>query len=281
MPTKTVAIIVNHNLPEYTNWLYRSLSEYQDDSFDLLVMDNGSKPELIPEIVNIRNETNLFWGGALNIAFDFVLKNTQYDSLLFLNNDIDVNASIFVQALRSELFKNHFAIVTPCIAGMAQPWKQMMNWGSKKTRTVKWIDNQAPLFHRKIIEAIGQFDPELQYGWGQELVCYDICKERRWKIGVCDHISMLHFGMQTLVQKRLFSQGRGYGNEAEEIAIDLENFKREASNSYINYFAEHPLRNGKFDELRSYGESYSYFPGNPDQNPMNKIFHRLSSMAKR
>jgi len=278
--TKSIVIILNHNLPEYTNSLYHSLLEFQDDSFDLLVMDNGSKPALMPEIINIRNETNLFWGGALNIAFDFVLKNTQYDSLLFLNNDIDVNASIFVKALRSELFKNNFAIVTPCIAGRAQPWKQMMNWGSKKTRTVKWIDNQAPLFHRKIIEAIGQFDPELKYGWGQELVCYDICEGRGWKIGVCDHISMLHFGMQTLVQKRLFNIDQRSGNIAEEIPIDLDNFKRKASNSYLNYFAEHPLRNGKFDDLRSYGESYTYFPGNSDQNPINKVVHFLSSMAK-
>ena len=260
---KTLAIILNHNLPEYTNWLYNSLKDYQGELYDLVVMDNGSRPELVSSYAHIRLEKNLYWGGALNEAFKMVLNNPDYDSLLFLNNDIEVTSEIFVGALRNELFGNDYAIVAPCIAGRAAPWKQMQNWTSKETRTVKWIDNQAPLFHRKIIEAIGQFDPELYYGWGQELVCFDVCQEMGWKIGVCDHISILHVGMQTLQQKRLFKSG---GSEEAMKSISLTDSHATAMLEYRTYFANHPLKFGNFEELRSYGEQYT-FPGpNPIQH---------------
>lgn len=258
--SKTIVIILNHNLPEYTNWLFNSLVEHQDESYDLFIMDNGSKPDLIPEDTLIRFEKNLFFGGALNEAFKLVLNNYQYDSLLFLNNDIEVNAGIFVKTLRYELFQNDFAIISPCIAGRAQPWKQMQNWGSKGTRKVRWIDNQAPLFHRKLIESIGQFDPALFYGWGQELICMDVCESNGWKIGVCDHISMLHFGKQTVMRNGLFSVEKDIQAIDNYTPVTLTEFQNKAMESYVNYFRDHPIEGVTFDDLRTYGENYTYDP---------------------
>ncbi|MEI6433977.1 MAG: hypothetical protein WCP32_03965 [Bacteroidota bacterium] len=255
--SKTLVIILNHNLPEYANWLYDSLKEFQGETYDALVMDNCSKPELTPATTHIRIEQNIYWGGALNEAFKLVLKDDRYDSLLFLNNDIEFTGDVFVNLLRHELFSHKFAIVSPCIAGRAQPWKQMQNWGSSNPRIVKWIDLVAPLFHRKFIEEIGQFDSELYYGWGQELICFDVCQEKGWKTGVCDHISIVHFGMQTLVQKKIF-----YNEPSENGSIEktftLQERHALAMNEYRTYFATHPLKHGNIDELRAYGEQYSF-----------------------
>lgn len=258
--TKTLAIILNHNLPEYTNLLYQSLKEFQDENYDLLVMDNGSKPELMPAVMHIRLEKNLYWGGALNEAFKLVLNDPQYDSLLFLNNDMEVTAEVFVNLLRGELFSNDLAIVSPCIAGRAQPWKQMQSWGSHETRIVKWVDLMAPLFHRKFIEAVGQYDPELYYGWGQELLSHEVCTDRGWRIGVCDHISILHVGKQTLLQNRLFSSNNTDG-ELKEEAITLTDSHARAMDEYRTYFINHPMKHGTFDGLRGYGEQYTYYDG--------------------
>ena len=260
--TKTLAIILNHNLPEYTNWLYGSLKEFQDENYDLLVMDNGSRPELMPSTTHIRLENNLYWGGALNEAFKLVLKDDQYDSLLFLNNDLEVTAEVFVNLLREELFSRDLALVSPCIAGREQPWKQMQNWGSNETRIVKWADLMAPLFHRKFIEAVGQFDPELYYGWGQELLSHEVCTDHGWRIGVCDHICILHVGKQTLLQNRLFSQNGKEGGASEE-PISLTDSHAMAMNEYRTYFVNHPMKHGTFDGLRSYGEHYTYFGALP------------------
>ncbi len=254
---KTLAIILNHNLPEYTNWLYQSLWPYREDIYDLLVMDNGSLPEYLPERVDIRFETNLFFGGALNEAFRMVLSDSQYDSLLFLNNDLEVTPEIFVRLLRNELLGNDFALVSPCVAGRPQPWRQMQNWGAKEIREVKWIDLQAPLFHRKIIESIGQFDKALYYGWGQELVCFDKCMEMGWKTGVCDFVSILHVGKQTLLQNRLFEKDNENGSEVK-VPISLADSHASAMAEYRQYFMDHPLKHGDFEDLRNYGETYVF-----------------------
>jgi GT2 family glycosyltransferase len=257
--TKTLAIILNHNLPEYTNWLYYSLKKFQDESFDLMVMDNGSKPELTPKYAQIRLEKNLFWGGALNEAFSMVLNNKDYDSLLFLNNDLELTPDIFVKALRRELFGNDYAIVSPCITGKPQPWRQMMNWGSRRPRAVKWIDNQAPMFHRKIIEAIGQFPPELYIGWGQDMLCYDYCCDHGWKIAVCDNLSILHYGKQTMLQNQLYSLEKNSGPDgAQNSAVSWEAYKAEAIRTRDAYFAAHPLKYETFNELVQYGLDYQF-----------------------
>ncbi|MDP1622352.1 MAG: glycosyltransferase [Bacteroidales bacterium] len=255
--SKTLVIILNHNLPEYTNRLFDSLQEFQGETYETIVMDNGSKPELMAATTHIRFENNLYFGGALNEAFKLVLQDEQYDSLLFLNNDIEVTTEVFVNLLRNELFSNDFAILSPCIAGRAQPWKQMQNWGSRETRIVKWIDLQAPLFHRKLIETIGQFDPDLYYGWGQELVCFDLCEEKGWTTGVCDHICILHFGKQTLLQNRLFSQKKPEQNGEVE-TVSLTDSHAMAMYEYRAYFTNHPLKHGDFEELRAYGEHYTF-----------------------
>jgi len=261
--SKTLVIILSHNLPEYTDPLYASLKAFEGDSYVTWVMDNGSKPELRPAVTHMRFEENLFFGGALNEAFRLVLEDNQFDSLLFLNNDIEVTAEVFVNLLRHELFGNDFTIVSPCIAGTAQPWKQMQSWGSHESREVEWIDLQAPMFHRRIIEAIGRFDPELYYGWGQELVCFDVCKENGWKTGVCDHISILHVGKQTLLQNRLFNQGNSQ-EQGQEEPVSITDSHTLAMQEYRAYFATHLLKHGDFEELRAYGEHYTFYDSLPE-----------------
>ena len=254
--TRTLVIILNHNLPEYTDRLYMALKEYQDETYDLKVMDNGSAPEYLPNAIHIRLEKNLYWGGALNEAFKIVLNNDRYDSLLFLNNDIEVTAEVFVKLLRMELFSGNLAIVSPCIAGSAQPWKQMQNWGGG-TRIVRWADLQSPLFHRRFIEVVQQFDPELYYGWGQELLCSEICQDHGWEIGVCDHISILHFGNQTLLQKRLFVDQSPENPEKKEV-VSLADSHGQAWRAYQAYFLNHPLKYSSFEEMCDYGETYTF-----------------------
>ncbi len=255
---KTIVIILNHNLPELTDNLFESLDKYQGDEYDLVVMDNGSNKDLKSKYTTIHLKKNYFWGGALNVAYKYLLERPVYDSLLFLNNDIELNSEIFVKTLRKELFNNNLAIVSPCISGKPNPWKQMQNWGCKSTRVVKWIDNQAPLFHRKIIESIKQFDETLIYGWGQELVCYEVCKKYNWNIGVCDFLSIVHYGQQTFQQKRLFSlntvPGQNIKSNPYKKEIDYQSFAESARSSWIDYFKDDE---DKFIKLVQYGSNYN------------------------
>ena len=250
--SKTLAIILNHNLPEATDDLFESLFPFQEDLYELLVIDNGSHEKHIAKNTFIRLNENIFWGGALNVAFNMVLEDEKYDSLLFLNNDIELNGDGFVSTLRTAMFKNDLAIVTPCMAGKANPWKQMMNWGTQGIRIVNWIDNQAPLFSRKLIEEIGQFDEALKYGWGQELVCYDICKKYDWGIGICDYLSVLHYGHLTFVKDR-FMVDQKLNIEDEIQKKDFESFSKAAHRGFTQRFS-HDLE--KYIRMHDYGKLY-------------------------
>ncbi|HEY5509041.1 MAG TPA: hypothetical protein VIK29_10235, partial [Paludibacter sp.] len=90
----------------------------------------------------------------------------------------------------------------------------------------------------------------------QELICYDVCQENKWKTGVCDHINILHHGKQTLLQNRLFSSSNSV--DGYETPIPLEESHAMAMDSYRKYFSSHLLKFGEFEELRLYGETYSY-----------------------
>ena len=85
---KTLAVIYNHNMPEMTDKLWESLEPYKKDDYDLILIDNGSKPEGISQYTTHETGQNTYFGGALNIAFQFFLESGEYDSLLSLNNDL-------------------------------------------------------------------------------------------------------------------------------------------------------------------------------------------------
>lgn len=279
--SKTLAIILNHNLPEYTNWLYGELKPSEGELFDLKVMDNGSRPDGMPAVTHIRLEKNLFAGGAWNVAFRMVLDDPQYDSLLMLNNDIELNGRVFVKLLREEMFRHDYAIVSPCVAGRPKAWNQMQNWGSREPREVRWTDFESPMFHRKLIEAVGQFSDELYYGWGQELVCAELCIDRGWKIAICDHISILHYGNQTLLQNRLYVAGEGDAPGTERPAA-LSEVHARAMQEYRSYFEKRPLKYASLDEYRAYGQQYAFVP--PAEGPAGSASSRsgwLGSLLKR
>ncbi len=234
--TKTAVFILNYNFPEATDRLHDLLSPYQGKDHDLYVLDNGSSTWGIAESTTHRLEKNIFWGGALNWAFRFVLSKIQYDSLLFLNNDISLNPASFVSRLRRELFNGNFQLISPCLAGPAQPWPQMQCWYTGATRTVKWIDMQAPLFHRMLIERVSQFNSSLDYGWGQELVCARICEKNSWSTGVADHICIEHQGMATLKQISGWKAGKEINTP-----VSLEDYHNKARSNYEKLVNSDPV----------------------------------------
>ena len=250
--SKTLVTILNHNLPQITDSLFLELQVNQNDHYDLEVIDNGSKIKYRSQYTTWQLEQNIFWGGALNAAFKKVLDHPEYDSLLFLNNDIQLNGVRFVELLREILFTQDFALVTPCIAGAAQPFKQMQCWGATTVRKVEWIDMMAPLFRRDIIERIGQFDEALNYGWGQPLVCWDVCQKHHLRTGVADRISILHEGKKTVNSGRVKIKRTGFDSYFRK--SKLKDFEKLASNASRQYFAGW----SNYKDLANYGYNYKF-----------------------
>jgi GT2 family glycosyltransferase len=107
---KTLVTILNHNQPKITDDLYSMLEKY----YDVVIVDNGSKKENFSKDTKLWLKENRFFGGALNEIISYMLEKDEYDSLLFLNNDLILHGYNFVEALRAGLDQG-FDLVSPCI----------------------------------------------------------------------------------------------------------------------------------------------------------------------
>lgn len=199
---KTLAVIINHNRKEYTNRLYRALSQYTEQgNYDLCIFDNGSTDaNEVSEYTTFRSEENTYYGGGLNILFSVLLENSQYDSMMVLNNDIILHPYKFVETFRNTLFEENYHILSPSVLQPEEGqcfWPQMHNWGQKEVRDVKWVDFMCPIFKREFVEEIKQYDLDMVYGWGQDVYSGIICDWKKWKVGVLDRLSVVHLSAQT------------------------------------------------------------------------------------
>ena len=245
--TKTLALILNHNRREYTDRVYDMIAPYAGDLYDVAVFDNGSTDTSeISKRTTHGTDKNYYFGGGLNITFDMILDSPQYDSLLFMSNDIILHGYNYIKKLRSIMFDEDYALVSTSVI---QPevgqcfWKQMHNWGASETRQVRWVDFQCPLIRRDVIEKIGQYDMDLIYGWGPDVYTGVVCEENGWKVGVTDTLSTVHFSAQTT------KDGKS--------DITQQEYSRLAEQGMYSFFQ----KAGKLKELqsmRNFGMNYSY-----------------------
>lgn len=242
---KTAAIILNHNLPAYTDMLYESLKPYERNDYDVMVFDNGSSPEGTSKYTTYKSDTNGFFGGGFEAARQIVLSDNQYDSLLFLNNDLTVFGYNFVRHLRKCMLDGS-RVVSPCFFNVEANgqchWKTMHNWGMDKPRKVPFIDLQAPLIRRDVLEEMGPVDPDLILGWGLDVFIAHICNVNGWSMSVVDSVSMLHHNSMTV--------------KSGVAGLDIPTYCRNAEAGQHRFFAKMNLIR-QFDEIRTAGNCYT------------------------
>ncbi len=221
----TLAIILNHNLPELTDELYEAIARETWSDCDLVVLDNGSDSDKVSQYTRVRLAENRFFGGAINRAFALVLESKTYSHLLFLNNDLVLETPRLLDHLRKAIAEG-YKLVSPSIAGHCA-WPQMRRLTQSNVRVVPWVDFVAPLFHRNFIEHVRSFDDRLAWGWGQDVLSGLVCEEQNWRVGVCDDASVFHLGRQTLERGRLRINGR---------TCSTSEYRQYAFDAMVEYF---------------------------------------------
>ncbi len=209
---KTLVVILNYNVPALTDQLYRSLKPHENGIYDLFVLDNCSPIGGKSQYTSFESEQNCYFGGALNLMLGYFKENPQYDSMMFLNNDVILHGYNLVKELRDIMFSQNYTILSP---SMLQPeenqcyWRQMHNYNSKVVRDVKWVDFFAPMINRSFLEYIDQFPNDLMFGWGQDVLSGIKCEENGLKIGVVDWCPVIHMSSMT------FRDGKGGVSNSE------------------------------------------------------------------
>lgn len=233
---------LNHNLSELTDNLCNQLKK--DPMFDthceLMCLDNGSITSPISTTHYL--DENVYFGGGFNVVLEYFLNQTNHKWLYFLNNDLLFHDR-FVSTSIQEANKCDADVYSPSVinASIEQcNWKQMLNWGSGKCREVEWIDFQAPLIHRSVLENIKQFPHELIYGWGLDVYTGIVCKEHGFRTVVSDTNTICHLNSQTLKQNK--------------VNIGMNEFCRRAETAQNNYFKN----NAEFHGMRSNAANYTF-----------------------
>ena len=203
---KTLAVILHWNTTQYTDQLYEMLKPYERDDYDLVVLDNGSDGGKVSKYTGLSTGQNVYFGGSMNLVMDMVLEDEKYDSLMWMNNDLIVHGHGFVREQRKLL--GEFDITSPCIIQPEQTqnhWTQMLCWGKREPREVKWIDLQCPLISRHFIENLKEeahgencIDDSLIWGWGIDIWFGIVAERLGWKTCVCDFIPAVHMGSATV-----------------------------------------------------------------------------------
>lgn len=249
---KTAAIILNHNIPEYTDLIHNWLKPYEKNDYDLIVLDNGSTQDGKSKYTSRQIEENVYFGGGFNYAMNLVNSNEQYDSLLFINNDIKLHPYNFVKTLRNNMFDSNgnilFDIVSPSVfhsdMSVESFWKTMHSWGSSAIREVPYIDFQCPLISKRLLTEVGSIDKDLQYGWGIDAWLALICEEKKFKLGVLDSVSIVHFGSATTKKNRLKD-------------IDFNEYMSIARRGSENFFSKIKKTN-EYDKLMHRAAHYNF-----------------------
>ena len=250
---KTLAVILHHNTPQYTDALYELLEpEQKSGNYNLLVMDNGSSADKKSKYASLEVNENVYFGGAMDILFRDICTGEcgdgEYDSLLFLNSDLIVGKN-FVKSLRTEMtLLNMFDIISPCIIQPEKTqnhWNQMWSWGTDITRNVKWIDLQSPLISKRFIEYLNKnktseniIDPLFLRGWGIDIWFGIMAEKAGFSTGVCDFVPAVHLGSATL---------KVLGNTNEYCQL--------AEQGMYEFFNKNNLMN-EFIGMRKWAENY-------------------------
>lgn len=254
---KTAAFILNHNLPDYTDMLYESLNPYKRHDYDLFVIDNGSNQKGKSKHTSFELGENFYFGGGFNAAMQYTLENKEYDSMLFLNNDLTVHPYNFVKELRDEMFISKdikyppgtikYDIISPSFYNIEPNgqchWKSMHSWSSYDTRPVDYIDFQCPLISRRLIEQVKEIDSDLLYGWG---ICFYfalMAKKNGMKLGMVDRCCVLHHNSLT-VKKGV-------------AGLDIQTYCRRAEEGQYRFFQKNNLWND-YINLRKKAENYEH-----------------------
>lgn len=248
---KVLVTILHYNSPRFTDVLYRQLKPYEREDYDLLVIDNGSEPGRSSRYAGLVLPENLFFGGGLNLAFELVRKQPEYEALFFLNSDLIVHGFQLVRLLWREMCRHQLTLLSPAVMYPHEfQWyqRQMFNWGSAGTRPVRCMDFQCPLIHRRLIEAVPVLPKELCLGWGLDFLLALACLDRNWQMGVTDLISVIHYGGGTI--------------RDNQHRPELQEFHIKADQQMQDYLPGVGLKE-RVDQLLQWAMDYQFEPDDP------------------
>jgi GT2 family glycosyltransferase len=118
---KTLIVVLNWNTHEITKECVQSLLAMEGDSFEILIVDNGSQDgsvenlrQAFPKITVIANDRNLGFAGGCNVGIKHALEQGA-DYVLLMNNDTVVKPNLLAELLAESKRNPKVGMLSPKI----------------------------------------------------------------------------------------------------------------------------------------------------------------------
>ncbi len=230
MPNLISIIILTYNQLKYTKLCIESIKTWTEVPYELILVDNGSSDgtvEYLTSIADVKlitNQTNLGFSKGVNQG----IKAADGDHIMLLNNDtivannwlknqlrcIDSKLKVGIVGPRSNCARGKPGTIECNLNGLEEIVKFSNNFN--KPDVNKWFELNAVagfcmLIKRKVIEKIGLFDEDFEYGLFEDRDYCCRARENGFKVYCAGDTFVYHFGHRTfegnnLPQRHIFNK---------------------------------------------------------------------------
>ena len=250
MEMKILLSTLVHNTPDLADNMlnqWHQEKEFINEHCETMIVDNGSDLDKISKSTTHKLEKNVFFGGGCNVIMDYFLSG-DYDYLLLFNSDIIYHGYNFLSTAFEEIKKYNLDVYTPSVInGKIEQckWRTVHNWGTKGVRKVKYIDDQSPIFSRRMVEKLYPFPDLLYLGYGTDFHECIIANRNNFNIGVSDNLTVCHLENYTVQSDKLTT-------------ITKQQYWNDNYHNMVNHF-ENSEYAQEYKDLFSYGEKYNFY----------------------
>lgn len=224
-------VTASHNRKKTTSEFAHQLACQRDVDIKLVLVDDGSTDgtgdavkQILPDAVVIRGNGNLWWGGALNEAYKWLVKNAGLNSYVMFSNDDVLFPEDYLLKMSTILAKKNKTLVSGY--GIGDVTKKVVDcpivWDYSKFEGRKITDcNQHPncvstrslMFRLEDMKDIGGFHPFLlphyasDYEWTMRAAQkgYEIISDESLEYTVCEETTGYRYRKNTSL-KQIFSK---------------------------------------------------------------------------
>jgi GT2 family glycosyltransferase len=107
IPSTTAVVIPVHNGLQFTRRCLAALRDRSDDSFDIVLVDDGSTDgtaaviqELHPEVDVVRGNGDLWWSGGVNVGCRHAIERGADVLVLYNNDNVDCSPNVISRVAR-------------------------------------------------------------------------------------------------------------------------------------------------------------------------------------